>query len=259
MKYTLVLALALTVPLPLAAERVLLPLFVRMIPGAGGSQFTTTLTIHNAGSVHVPIEGIIVSCPIPTCPPAEPPIAGLAPGFTRSDFERTDGMERALPARVIHIPAGAPLEANLTARDLSRQLETQGTELPIVREAEFRIEPTNLVGITVADRFRHTLRIYAFEPTVAAVKVWRIRSGAADALLKERTVVLDGVIDRYTPAYVQLSDLVTHEEGTAGLFNAIRIEVTPLTSDTPLWAFASVTHNETQHITTITPQMMTAD
>jgi hypothetical protein len=34
----------------------------------------------------------------------------------------------------------------------------------------------------------------------------------------------------------------------------LRIEVTPLVAAAGAWAFVSVTNNETQHITTITPQ-----
>jgi hypothetical protein len=49
-------------------------------------------------------------------------------------------------------------------------------------------------------------------------------------------------IGQFTDAFPQLNGL-----------DKVRVEVTPLTEGLRFWTFVSITNNETQHVTTITP------
>ena len=52
-----------------------------------------------------------------------------------------------------------------------------------------------------------------------------------------------------TPPQVILNDFL----GSLPLGEPVRIEISPVTPGSAIWAYLSVTHNEAQHITAITP------
>jgi len=57
----------------------------------------------------------------------------------------------------------------------------------------------------------------------------------------------------FVPSVVEISSLTsTYPEAFTA--RSVAITVTPLRSSTRFWAFVSVTNNETQQVTTITPQ-----
>ena len=78
--------------------------------------------------------------------------------------------------------------------------------------------------------------------------------GATHQLLAETTVtlVLQGNPDS-VPGYAQFVDLVAVFPQLAAS-ETIRVEITPISPGLRFWAFAAITNNETQHVTTITPQ-----
>ena len=53
------------------------------------------------------------------------------------------------------------------------------------------------------------------------------------------------------PLYADVGDLGS--VGPVGSHERIAVEVAPLTPELPIWAFISVVHNETQHLTVISP------
>ena len=144
--------------------------------------------------------------------------------------------------------------------DESRSSTNYGTELPVIREDELTTVAMDLLNIPSSDRFRSTLRIYDPENEPGGRVRLRFYS-MTDQLLHEMEAALQKAdpigyqeLDLPSrPAYLQIDALsALHPQLTAT--SRFRIEIVPLTPGLRYWAFVSVTNNETQHVTTVTPQ-----
>jgi len=154
----------------------------------------------------------------------------------------------------------AKVTFNLRIQDLSRAAQTWGTEIPVVRESAFRIGITSLIDIPLDSRFRQMLRVYDPDAAAGALILARIfDDGGTTPIVevplqfqvrKSNNVVTTALLP-FRPGYAQL-DLggLPELRGHAGA----RVELQPLTPQLRYWAFVSVTNNDTQHVTTITPQ-----
>jgi len=221
-------------------ERILLPVFAGPSPGAFGSLWTSELWIYNDDDEPAGVGYLF------------PPDTGqIAPKSSRSGVGNGPGYS---PARFITVLASqAPrLQFNLRIRDLSRQAQTAGTEIPVVRESKFRSGRVILLNVPIDARFRQTLRLYEFletgqRPGSVLVRFFRIGS-PPDALVHEEGLTLAGPSS--VVAYAQLGPFPPE------LFDAstVRIEIEPVTPNMRYWGFVSITNNETQHVTTVTPQ-----
>ena len=245
--------------------RVLLPLYIaHQTPGAFGSLWVSQFTVHNGSATG---SYIIDWCV------ALGPNEGCAANLN-SDEELVPGeTETVLPARypVPQVPvAGAILlistEAdsvndllannlafNLRVVDMSRTATAAGTEMPVVRESQFRTSTINLLNIPVDSRFRLALRMFEMNLSLAKFNV-RIFDQATNALLSERSVTTTtgGVPPHgFTPAFAELDDIAT---GSAAQTTQLRIEIEPLESGSASWAYVSITNNDSQQITLVTPQ-----
>lgn len=227
------------------ALRVLLPVAIENVPGARGSLWTSELWIHNGtpDTVMVGPTRLASEYRIPAGQTDEPPI-----------FLRSDGSH---PGLFLFVESEDHMDVtfNLRIQDLSRQAETWGTEIPVVRDTEFHGGKLVLLNVPLDERFRQTLRIYEsdlMEDSAVLVSVYRMGFAGDDLLLDERRVDLRLAIPDRSPAYAQI-DSFSGFSGLAGT-ERVRVEIMPMTEDMRLWAFVSVTNNETQHVTTITPQ-----
>jgi hypothetical protein len=222
-------------------ERVLLPVFTTPVHGAHGSEFHTDLRVANTGETAVTIDGLTANCP--TClPPFNQYV--LAPG---EEIEPSDVLLTGNPGRFITVATDdiSSLAMNLRVYDVTRDASNFGTEIPIVREQDFTLNHIVLVGIPTGSQFRNTLRIYAQVPGGLQVTIGN-RPPVKVELRPGRDV--------YEPAYAMLTDFPV-DAGTI----RVTIELDPdivslLPIEIPLWAMVTVTNNETQMITTITPQ-----
>jgi hypothetical protein len=127
---------------------------------------------------------------------------------------------------------------NLRVHDVTRSDVNFGTEIPIVREGDWVNDHIVLTGVPTDSRFRNTLRIYGQEPFQAVV-----------------------TIGNRAPVHLTLSQ-------ANGLFEVpyaiwgdfprdgapVRVTIESVPNDVPMWAMITVTNNETQLISTITPQ-----
>lgn len=124
------------------------------------------------------------------------------------------------------------LKFNLRVQDLSRQSLTWGTEIPVVREAEFTSGALHLLSVPIHVRFCQTLRIYQAlntgeVPGEVRVQLFRMNGDGLfpteGPVLHEEVVTLspEGPPYEYVPGYSELGGF---------------------------------TNNETQHVTTITPR-----
>jgi hypothetical protein len=221
-------------------ERVLLPLLTPPVFGSRGSEFRTAFTVENMSDRLVYLFGINAECE--GCFPEEigGDVVGLEPQATF--IPRYDGT----PGRFLILEKGDfdRLAVNLRVYDVSRNDRNFGTELPIVRDRELTTAPIYLPAVPVTDAFRNTLRIYG---TKAATVRVTIGTETTDVALRPG-------LDEFQPAYAIVTTFPTAPSVQA---SAVRVTVTPLDT-TPdaarIWAFISVTNNDTQTITTITPQ-----
>jgi hypothetical protein len=215
-------------------EQVLIPLRGGVVPGAHGSLWTTELLVHNQSD--------------------EPATRHICPGWI-------GGFPSTIPARVTQtfVPSNSYLPPvfacvdeelvfNLRVRDLSRQALTWGTEIPVIRKADL-LEEVALPGVPTDSRFRQTLRVYNWLHDDAL-------SYSIQALSPEGAVLLDRALVpqqiRLYPGYAEIIDIVAqHPELSA--HEIITLRIAPNVPDLGIWAFVSITNNETQHVTLITP------
>ncbi len=159
---------------------------------------------------------------------------------------------------------------HLRVQDVSRQAQTWGTEIPAVREGQLFTTPFDLLDVPLAAGFRQTLRIYdvdALPRASAVIRFYRIDPAvtypnqptnpqpAPDTLLAEKVITLQTEQRPESPTfdlgYAEVSDFAAIPELQGA--DRVRIQIIPATQSLRLWALVSVTNNETQHVTVITP------
>jgi hypothetical protein len=228
-------------------ETALIPIFIRSAPGAHGSIWQTRLAVTSTSA-----ETILLSYFHASCEHISPCIAGieLVDGrvVTEDDLlppqRFRDGIFVRYPRHLSH-----EIHFNLRVQDLSRQSQTWGTEIAVVRESQALTRPATLLSVPIASSFRQALRIYGFGRNEGLVDL-EIRSQANGALLWSGRAHLPAV--DFQPQLAQYLDLAALLP--ANYAGQVRIELEPVTPELRYWAFVSVTNNETQHVTTITPQ-----
>jgi hypothetical protein len=280
MKLMLLVLLLLAIPpahaqserTPSDFEMVLVPVYLDQArPGALGSLWRSELVIRNEGTV--PVDVFQTECAqFCTCNPRPATCAGgqpLAPGTLFSSLNSvlvSDSFSPANPGIFLFLrkPGASNVPINLRVRDLSRSSESVGTEIPVVRQCDMLTTTAHLLNIPTDARFRQHLRIYGMSSPTGGADV-RVRISALDSLtiLAEQTFSLrpaerqpsipTGPAFISFPAYGEISALTSTFPQIQGS-TRVRIDVEPMTPGLIFWTFVSVTNNETQQITTVTPQ-----
>jgi hypothetical protein len=220
-------------------ERVLVPVIFNA-PGAFGSNWVTELSlVHTGGYTMEPWR----------------PIAGLAaiPSSKAILFgsgEAPGGLFLVVPRQTT-----PTLTLHAAVRDTSRGDSEWATEMPVVRESQFSRAPVQLLDVPIDPRFRTMVRVYSpvFDPSGSErvhVTAYDLDTGyvlrSTFAVLTNAPGCNDALSCAEHPSFAALSDVTT------GLLpGRARIQIE---SFVPLWAFATVTNNETQHVTVISPQ-----
>lgn len=253
-------------PVDTAADfvKILLPIAAHPIAGAFGSEFQTTVSIYN-GAPH-PLRGVgIVSptdysyavgmknCYPPQCPQPKTIESGSS-GYIQANME-ADQPGTMLTIRRSFAPK---VELSIHVTDTSRSGFTAGSEIPVVPEDKFRRGMLSLIGLPGDRRYRTTLRIYGPDGEDNEPVVIRFYSGNGTAAIAEHTVTLKAADNRPFsasgfPSYAQVGSVAAEFPGVAG-FDPVRIEVQPVSPTLRFWAFATVTNNETQQLTTFSPR-----
>jgi hypothetical protein len=144
--------------------------------------------------------------------------------------------------------------ASLRVSDTSKQAINHGVEIPVATARDFSQNGIALLNVPVDSRYRLTLRIYSLSRRDVVVNVWNSSGDVQQVPLRVGKTIFE-------PTYAEVTQ-----------FPRI-VTVPPLPGETmtifvdsprgpdgahlpgyPIWAFVTVTNNETQHITTITPQ-----
>ena len=199
--------------------RLLVPIAINAA-GAGGSQWQTDLEVYNGNAEALPIAGTIVA-PLATAALTLHPPPGSAGTFV------------AVPKRLAD-----NVGINARVHDTTRDADSWGVEVPAVPESQFR-RSVVLLAVPADARYRVLLRVYGYDASdnVATVAV---RDDATGELLDTRTLLLRS-------GYGQLFVSAARPR--------LRVEVTAASL---IWAFASITNNTTQQVTTITPAFATS-
>ena len=252
-----------TVPPP-PFQRVLVPVSVVEAPGAGGTRWASELWVVNVSGEPATVSELpcLVAtsggcAPTATVPPNRSVVVPPTPGRSAAE----PGVLMLLPTHL------APLMGlTLHVRDLSRQSESWGTEIPVVREVDFTYSGIYLTGIASGPDFRQTLRIYALLDRIGSVqrrvKLYGI-TATEDRLLRDEVITLEAPPP---PPPNRIGTPLAQKTLTSDFFGPadpaiIRMYVTiegisdPLALPPliPFWAFVSVTNNATQQVTTVTP------
>jgi len=137
---------------------------------------------------------------------------------------------------------------DVLARDLSKQSEALGTEIPVVREKDLYDRPFDILQVPTDPKFRVALRI--FRTDGSPVARLRIFASAAGQPLADAEVQLTPGPFGYSS--LNMPDLVQSIPQLAGK-GPLRIEIDGETGRRVISALVSVTNNATQHVTIIAP------
>jgi len=250
-------------------ERVLVPVFF-FGGGAHGAQWWTDLNV-------LSIDGDIeLAVPLlqgnPTCPAlcgcdAERTADEWAAESVCPTFEDDSGL-------MLYVPRGTSpdtLQIAARGRDMSRDADRYGTQIPVVWERDLLGDRMILLDIPTDPRYRTGLRLYdAYQwqghYTLRFFDMARLRQGD-DTPLLVRGVELDHDVDPrdapnlfMRPAFAFIGDIVaTWPELAAASSVAIEIIgshpiVSPPAPDRRFYALASITNNNTQELTIVAPR-----
>lgn len=235
---------------PSLFERVLFPVIFNG-GGAAGSRWQTDAWLHNS-AFYASISRFRtvaqnIGCVPPNCD------AELRPRETR-ELDYGDDRPAGFFDNVAR-GSGHELHTNVLFRDLSRQAEAFGTEMPVVRENDWRTGQTVLLGIPGGQDSRIMVRAYALEndAEVTATLPMRVYLINGTEPILEETLTLALPADKdHGPAAASYGIPVL----PPSVPGPLRIEFGPLNTkyDDRYWVFASVTNNRTQHVTLVTPQ-----
>jgi IPT/TIG domain len=231
-------------------DPVLFPIFTPPVFGQGGSEFRTSAEFWNRSPDQpVTFYGLDTSCTL-----IDPPLFPENPFTLQArqtvafnlwpDCSQTIG-------KLFYVPKGDhSLAASLRVWEVTRQGENHGVEIPVVRLEDFDEESIALVSVPTDPKFRLTLRVYGLNRGSNVVNVtW-------DGNLVPLPLQVSN--NAFEPSYAVMTDFTPAPGHTNPPYVNVLVEV-PHPGDvvipgTPIWAFITVTNNETQAITTVTPQ-----
>ena len=227
-----------------AYEPVLFPIFMGPVRGAFGSEFHTLPLVASAGEPF-DIFGVDTNC------------ISAVPSLTPDRPYRIGAQEIILPVacnfavgRLFFVPVEHVDEfaANVRVTDITREAASLGVEIPVVRLRDFTAGKIVILGVPIDARYRNTLRIYGLPGGAQNVNV--TVNGVTTNL---NLVTSDNL---YEPSYAEFTNFPTPAQlrpGQKTVTVTIDQPVQGIVGPTAVWAFVSVTNNDTQQITIVTP------
>jgi hypothetical protein len=242
-------------------ERLLLPIYLDgVVAGANGSRFRTDFWLRNNG------DALLTLAPWPcpdggACPAIFPLTHAVAPGETIHNLPPFFSVPRTNPSRVLFASRNAVSRTSMNLRifDESRGRVDAGAEVPVVREGDLLTSPAQLHSVPLRGDFRLMLRVYELALTSARFRVRVFEefpgTGSAQPISEfELTATTNQTGDfRSEAAYADYAALTDLLRSPLPRPEFLRIQVEPLTQGSRYWTFLSVTSNDTQRVTLITP------
>lgn len=222
------------------SERVLIPIAVDSLPGANGTRWTTEIWVHNDADHAVPLNPEYCSF-IGRWSPCGLPVTRIAAHGT---MRLTDRYGTARDPYAFVSPPWQDADS-LQYSILVRELTTgQTTSIAAVRERDLHSGRRIIFPAVANDgRRRAALRLYTGEPLVTV----SIADAATGKVLDVRTIRHIFPTDVTPFAYDSLSDLFATPE----LRGHERLDV--IVDPGSYWALLTLTDNETQQVTVLTP------
>ncbi len=218
---------------PVHYERVLFPLTFAG-PGAHGSLWRSENIVRNDAAVEAA-----------TVLPIPPRGRVLVPE------QPTDG------GTYLYIPRGLEKWFTYSSHivDRSRSASDRGSELPVVRAEDTSAE-IRLIDVPLRPLFRAHLRVYDFDTeTPRNIRILVTKEDGTNVLIERRISSTFECVNppcfNPNPPYASIDLSAVPELANAG---EVDISVRSGTNDARLWAFVSVSNNNTQHVTMYTPQ-----
>ena len=235
-------------------------------PGGHGSQWETNVSIASTATESV-------SMPVPLLGFCSDPDGQIDPNEARSicpGYASPSGL-------LLYVPKTLDLKqlhVNSRVRDVSRAASSAGTQIPAVRESDFRSEEFLLLDIPSDARFRSNLRIYG--GTLRFNAEQRIIHPGGDvgieiydsrdlrvplvttAVELSAPQTIEGSPYLVRPGHASFGDLVAAFPQLANV-PSYTIRIVPYQSlaspptESSVWAFVSITNNDTQEVTTVVP------
>ena len=239
-------------------DALLLPVYLDgTVPGNKGSAWKTDFWLRNAGPEITHLAPW--SCPpIEVCLPVFPLTYAVQPGETIHNLPAQFRAPSSNPARLLYVERNrGRVTTNLRVVDTSREALNAGTDLPVVPESQMRTATISLLNVPADSRFRQHLRIYdlAGNESRFRVRIYENFAGSGSApplaQLEVTATTTDTGAFRTKPAYTEVPNI--QELLPAFAPQSLRVEVEPLTAGSRFWAFVSVTNNDTQAVTLVTP------
>lgn len=244
-------------------ERILVPFYTETpIEGAYGSRWTTELAVLNNADEPIDIGGYFQGCQFSACVP-EPTPPGIT--FYPSLYETR------MQGTFLHIypdTAAEDVEIHLRGRDLSRQSQDWGSEVPTVPESRAPVGHFTILDVPNDRLYRVMLRLYHlgqghgaqayvrfFETLQTRKYPWGVGVTPDRELAQELVTFTAGSLTE--PGYAELTSMIERHPELAQA-TRLRIEVESLTPGARIWGLLSITNNETQHVTYVTPSSVTA-
>jgi hypothetical protein len=217
-------------------EGLLLPMMATNIPGAFGSLWNTETILLNENPEPVDLGQYSYN-------------AHVAPQRTESFDAKWGG----IPV-IVWVPKWAIASLAISSRvvDTSRQALTWGTELPVVRVSQFARTIT-LINVPTDERFRATLRVYFPDSGAYPLRVTGRPMDRDEVLFDEEGRATAPHLAPYVPMSGVAAWTAISLDSLPNFHSAARLRLT-ISSPFSGWAMVSVTNNETQHVTLITPQ-----
>lgn len=226
-----------TPPDPAFFEPVVFP---TLVTGAGafGSQWTSDVAVRNDSTL----------LPLPAT----------------SSFLSAVPPQRTLTFTGASAPAGAVFYASrqvapltyfdVLVRDLSRQAQTLGTEIPVVREWDLYGRPIELLNVPNDPKYRVALRVLRLDGgTNADVTISSMQDTPGVGAIVADFMTLTQPSPTSTLTSASILDINAKYPQLAGK-GPLRILIYPgVVAPRTVWAFVSVTNNETQDVTIISP------
>lgn len=258
-----------TPPNPIDYEQLLVPLTPRGVEGANGSRWTYSLAVLNAGeaplvgyffpiAADVPPPDIFpawTGCVFPACPES----LVLQPGNVHFQaLGGVDGNGQFGLLLSVRKSSAQSFRYELRVKDESRNSKSAGVAIPVVPFTDFTTRTVHLLNVPVDPRFRQTLRVYAPRRDVAtAVRIRMLDQGSSAILLDGLYHLAQppGALPDLYPGFAMHPDILQVSDISipAPVYMGVRFEISSTSEGTPIWAFLSITNNETQEFTVVTP------
>ena len=233
-------------------ERVLLPISSPPIQGAFGSQWVTEHFGRNDGDT--PVNILRDDCGGQACLKSYPPHTTFHPEPSLTKERVWLSVEKSKVNQVFF---------STIVRDVGKDIEPFGTEIPSVRESQFRDNRVQLLNVPGSTKFRKNLRIYmipTIDPAAPQTATIAVRVFDMDAELTalakqlgEKIFIITNTKTENNLDYLPVFYL-DNEFPQMQSAERVRVEIERTSGVAlKLWALLTATNNDTQHVTIFTP------